>query len=69
LTTQELNDFYGHQCGDHVHHLLAKALQRYIEIHSKKSNSRPLPHAGKNELAIWTSGNHSEARACRQELR
>jgi c-di-GMP phosphodiesterase len=49
---KEINDFYGHQCGDHVISQLAVALQRFIDDQPGSSASR-LYRLPADEMAIW----------------
>jgi c-di-GMP phosphodiesterase len=49
---KEINDFYGHQCGDHVISQLAVALQRVLDDQPGASTSR-LYRLPADEMAIW----------------
>jgi c-di-GMP phosphodiesterase len=49
---KEINDFYGHQCGDHVISQLALALQKFLDGHSRSAASR-LYRLPADEMAIW----------------
>lgn len=57
---KEINDFYGHQCGDHVIQSLASALLGYLERHAHGGGSR-LYRMPADELAVWMPGNLGKA--------
>ncbi|SDS13059.1 diguanylate cyclase (GGDEF) domain-containing protein [Halopseudomonas sabulinigri] len=57
---KEINDFYGHECGDHVISQLADALDEYLSSESQWQGSR-LYRMPADELAIWLPGDHNEA--------
>ena len=56
---KEINDFYGHQCGDHVIATLAEALQQHLNERADWRGSR-LYRMPADELAIWLPGHHSQ---------
>jgi len=56
---KEINDFYGHQCGDHVIATLAQALQQHLNERADWRGSR-LYRMPADELAIWLPGHHSQ---------
>lgn len=56
---KEINDFYGHECGDHVITELANALDSYLSSESGWQQSR-LYRMPADELAVWLPGAHSE---------
>ncbi|MCC5870301.1 MAG: EAL domain-containing protein [Gammaproteobacteria bacterium] len=49
---KEINDFYGHQCGDHVISQLAVALQRFLKDQPGFS-ARQVYRLPADEMAIW----------------
>lgn len=49
---KEINDFYGHQCGDHVIGQLAAALRRFLDDQPGASASQ-LYRLPADEMAIW----------------
>lgn len=49
---KEINDFYGHQCGDHVISQLAEALQRFLDD-QPASSAIQLYRLPADEMAIW----------------
>ncbi|MEL0169144.1 MAG: EAL domain-containing protein [Pseudomonadaceae bacterium] len=55
---KEINDFYGHRCGDHVIGTLAEALQQHLNERADWRGSR-LYRMPADELAIWLPGHHS----------
>lgn len=58
---KEINDFYGHKCGDHVINSLAEALHSFLNQHRDWGNCS-LYRMPADELAIWMPGNHGESR-------
>ena len=56
---KEINDFYGHQCGDHVIATLAEALQQHLNERADWRGSR-LYRMPADEPAIWLPGHHSQ---------
>ncbi|MEH6565532.1 MAG: EAL domain-containing protein [Halopseudomonas sp.] len=56
---KEINDFYGHECGDHVIAELADELHDYLGRQAGWQQSR-LYRMPADELAIWLPGKHTE---------
>ncbi|MEH6493106.1 EAL domain-containing protein [Halopseudomonas sp.] len=57
---KEINDFYGHECGDHVIAELADALDEYL-FNEEQWQGSQLYRMPADELAIWLPGDHDEA--------
>jgi len=62
---KEINDFYGHECGDHVIIELADALDDYLGSQPDWQQSR-LYRMPADELAVWLPGEHSEGQLQKQ---
>ena len=58
---KEINDFYGHECGDHVITELADALDDYLANEPSWQHSR-LYRMPADELAIWLPGTYTETK-------
>lgn len=57
---KQVNDFYGHECGDHVIIKLAEALQRFMKSRAAWRNCSLYSMPG-DEMAIVVPGHHAPA--------
>ncbi|MDI6748362.1 MAG: EAL domain-containing protein [Rhodocyclaceae bacterium] len=55
---KEINDFYGHPCGDHVITAMARSLGQFLAQHPAWAGSR-LYRMPADEMAIWVPGDKS----------
>lgn len=55
---KEINDFYGHQCGDHVITSMARTLSQFLAQHTAWAGSR-LYRMPADEMAIWLPGDRT----------